>query len=401
MSNVDAKLDDWADIAHHFEEDQPREGKNWKIGGGILIGNGASINAYNEFGYNSLYEMADLKADDKALFEEFDTTNFERVLAHLKIAIRVNQLAEYPVEELKARYESIKTGLVEAVNAVHPKRYAFPEAMFTRTQAALLRYKWVFSTNYDLLVYWSFVKKFDRFLDYLWSKGDAGARAFNPKKVKVHKPNRYRTRVLWLHGALHLYQSCSGLDCKLTNKSKDSILDQFVLLKDRGEVPLFVAEGTADDKMSVINTSRYLSFALKKLRQFGGPLVVFGSELQESDDHLIEAIKDESRLRRSDSEKRQYCWDGRKLAFAVYPDQRGATIASYKTRVIEALECDECDDVYFFDSTSHPLGAPDIAMSPEAAPEHLPTPTPTRQSAPTDSSEDRPVCDGVSSEIDG
>jgi hypothetical protein len=391
MAIVDAELVDWADISHHFEEDQPRKGQSWETGGGILIGNGASINAHEGFGYNSLYEVADLSPDDEALFDEFSTTNFERVLAHLNTTMRVNQLAGYPVEKLEERYASIKNGLVDAVNIVHPNKHEFPDLMFTRIQEALVRYERVFSTNYDLLVYWSFADDFQRFLDYLWGAD------FTPADTSVRRDSWYRTRVLWLHGALHLYQSLDGVDCKLVGQHGNPILDQFASLGDHGEVPLFVAEGTADDKMSVINSSPYLSFALKKLRYFTGPLVVFGSQLQDSDAHLVEAIKESGPLDEFLVE-RKHRWDGRKLAFAVYPEQPEPTIASYKARIIEALECDQCEDVYFFNSTTHPLGVPDLSVFPE--PDYEYPPTPAQRSPVTDALGDPPGLDELSSDID-
>jgi hypothetical protein len=74
---IDGSLAGWNDIA---------AGEwSWE---GALIGNGLSINVWPNFNYASLYDEAErgtkyggLSDEDKALFAEFDTHNFEIALA--------------------------------------------------------------------------------------------------------------------------------------------------------------------------------------------------------------------------------------------------------------------------------------------------------------------------------
>jgi hypothetical protein len=62
------------------------------------------------------------------------------------------------------------------------------------------------------------------------------------------------------------------------------------------QYPLFVAEGAAEKKLEQIYQSSYLSYALDKLGRIKGPLVVFGSALGDSDDHIRRAIASNRKL---------------------------------------------------------------------------------------------------------
>jgi len=54
---------------------------------------------------------------------------------------------------------------------------------------------------------------------------------------------------------------------------------------------LFVAEGSSASKLSTILRSDYLGFAYSKLMNHGGPLVIFGSSLGDTDEHIVQAIR--------------------------------------------------------------------------------------------------------------
>src|SRR4051794_22417501 len=89
----------------------------------LLVGNGLSVNVWEDFAYASLYKEARrvgaLTGEDDALFRALDTQNFERVLGELNAAIRVASALRNDTTPLVARYQSIQAGLGEAVRAVH------------------------------------------------------------------------------------------------------------------------------------------------------------------------------------------------------------------------------------------------------------------------------------------
>ena len=58
----------------------------------------------------------------------------------------------------------------------------------------------------------------------------------------------------------------------------------------KGQYPLFIAEGSPDKKLEQIQGSGYLWYALDKLRTIQSPLVLFGHSLGDSDKHILNVI---------------------------------------------------------------------------------------------------------------
>ena len=156
-------LPPWSEVAEYAD---------WK---GLLVGNGASIAIWPEFRYSSIYTVASkaiahpLSRDDIKLFGAFKTQNFEQVLAALKTAGTVTDALGLDPSPLGERYDSIQRALFEAVHAVHVPWDDVSEAIIPALFTALRRYKYVYSTNYDLLLYWASMHQGGRrFLDYFW-----------------------------------------------------------------------------------------------------------------------------------------------------------------------------------------------------------------------------------------
>jgi hypothetical protein len=224
----------------------------------LLVGNGASMNISSTFNYKSLYATAcamggkyQLDAVDQALFDEVETVDFELVLSYLRHALVVGRLTgadKAYLKELEAKYARIRRALGAAVRSVHPEYGKIGEDRLKHIGAELLNYEWVFSTNYDLIVYWAAMKaQISNFYDFL------GGQPCRFRKANVEKAPVGKTKLLFPHGALHLYVATKGeyegIVHKRTNSGITSILDQLLFLP---EPPLVVAEGSADDKKAVI-----------------------------------------------------------------------------------------------------------------------------------------------------
>jgi Domain of unknown function (DUF4917) len=96
----DGTLLDWREIA---------TSQKWDT---LLLGNGMSINVWEPFGYRKLYDRAKLRGlspQDRKLFAS--TPNFERVLADLLTAIRVNDALGLETQPLLERYRNIQRAL--------------------------------------------------------------------------------------------------------------------------------------------------------------------------------------------------------------------------------------------------------------------------------------------------
>jgi len=229
----------------------------------------------------------------------------------------------------------VQRALVEAVNQRHVAWTDVDDDRLTAIRSALQAYKAVFTTSYDLLFYWAINHGGTRqFVDHLW-----------------HLPGHYfdtndspvwhnRTAVYWIHGALQLYRLGDRRTAKRVNVAGAALLTQFA---DRGVLPLYVAEGTADEKRLAIGSSDYLTFCLEALEGEDRDLVVFGQALGPPDQHLVDAVS-----RHPD----------RRVAYSVYPSGQ-LHVNAERARVAQALNREDID---FFDSTTHPLGTPALAV---------------------------------------
>ena len=92
------------------------------------------------------------------------------------------------------------------------------------------------------------------------------------------------TRVLYLHGGLHLYRLPSGGTYKQHVGLSGNLLDQFGRVANR--VPLFITEGSHTEKLRAIARSDYLSFALQEFARHNSSLVIFGHSLSKTDHHF-------------------------------------------------------------------------------------------------------------------
>jgi Domain of unknown function (DUF4917) len=326
----DGTLVDWQDIATSYKWDT------------VLLGNGMSINIWEPFGYRKLYDRAkfgDLSARDRKLFSS--TQNFERVLADLLTAIRVNDAVGLDTKPLLERYRNIQLALVHAVREVHLKLNRVPRVTRETISDTMKQFEWVFTTSYDLLAYWAMAAAgFEPFMDHFRYRGRC---EFDPTRATV--PSN-RIPVYFLHGALHLVVGSSGATWKLRQTDLDTILDQFgkPITGDPEARPLLVTEGSAEDKLAAIEDNAYLSHALERLRGRALPLVVFGSSLSEHDSHLAEALSENP---------------DRPVAISMLPAPKKGLLA----RQVDISGRLEANPLLFFDATSHPLGNPALTVA--------------------------------------
>lgn len=325
------KLHTWESIREQYE------------GAGLLIGNGASRSVWNRFAYDSLYEVAQapdlahcLSHVDRAIFESLDTRNFEVVLSALRSARVVGEALNQDVSGVHECYDNVKHALIDAVHHVHVPAGTVPDQVLRAMRAELLRYGAVYSTNYDLLLYWAIMSEDDGsgFKDYLWYGG------FDITNTEIVEK---ATRVLYLQGGLHLARLSSGRTAKLKWEPGRAILDQFGDSADADFVPLFVSEGTAADKEAVIRSSDYLTFALEQFANHRGQLVVFGHSLGASDAHLVRVMQQ---------------WGDRPIAISIRP----AEPHELRARMAPFVHSLPRAGLTFFDASTHPLGHPALRV---------------------------------------
>ena len=182
----------------------------------------------------------------------------------------------------------------------------------------------------------------DGFLDYFW--GDQNT--FSITDTEIWPVRERWTRILFLHGGIHLRRLRGGGTRKVTAEH-GAILDQFETGYSDEESPLLISEGSSADKVASIRSSDYLTFAHQSLASHEGGLVVFGHSLGEQDDHPVTPMQS---------------WRGNPIAISMRPDDDEDRVIQAKDRFRSRLS--PMKDVVFFDSTTHPLGNTELAAEP-------------------------------------
>lgn len=307
----------------------------------ILIGNGLSINLWEGFRYASLFEQAGLPAEAKDIFAELDTTNFETVLEclyHARVALTA---LKDDVSRIDQVYDQVQESLFTSVAKSHVPWARLSAWHHNVIAGTLNKHSSVFTSNYDLCLYWSRLETAipANFVDFFWT-GDG---TFDVTNVEVW--DSAATACYHLHGGLHLWQdNITGDNGKWLSETGRLLDLQAKYTAHTSRQPLFVSEGTSKTKLRTIQRSPYLSFCRERLASDDRPTVVFGHALSPQDQHIINALNTGAK---------------RKIAVSIFPSGSEHAIIAEKARVQNLLTN---HDVVFFDSTTHPLGDPDLQI---------------------------------------
>lgn len=202
----------------------------------------------------------------------------------------------------------------------------------------------VFSTNYDLLLYWilmrnSIVEHVDGFGRELENPGE-----FVPPEEQVWTElrwgkNREAQNVFYVHGALPFFDT--GVDIvKEEYDRQNYLLEKVSARMEMGEYPIFVTAGDGRQKLAHIMHNHYLAHCYDKLCSVTGSLVTFGFNFGPNDEHIIDAINRAAKHGRKDFPKLVSIYIG------VYSDENRKHIEQIekkfkcKVRVFDAKTVD-------------------------------------------------------------
>lgn len=308
----------------------------------LLLGNGFSIGISRNFNYWNLLEEAKSRAQDGRneiypdtfrLFERLQTTNFEEIL---KVYHHAYLVHNYNIPAIETAYRKLQEGLFSTIRDIHVQKNDTPTGLVFEE---LRKFRKVFTTNYDLIPYWSF---FDNGLgalkDFFW--GADHKTTFDKNDIEVFAGNY--TQLFYLHGALHLEVTESG---KVQKRSLQGTLNEEIRMlltsfsARNGLYPLFITEGKSEQKIRKIGSNDYLSFCYNQLKKIDGKLIIFGHSLSEEfDNHIVEALKNNSNIS--------------EIAISIYPDQSIPNINEMEARLTRQLDGRL---IHFFNSKTHPL----------------------------------------------
>jgi len=287
----------------------------------LLFGNGFSM-AYDKdiFSYNALSSFIEKTGDPliKDLFQKLNTKNFELIMQQLDNFCEIAEVFSDDktlVPKIKLASEKLKNSLIDAVKELHPEHvFKIPEnksqSCIKFLQEYLNKDGLVFSTNYDLLLYWVLMRNgaqnsIDGFGRDLETELD-DENYVDPNELEYSELRwgKYKDEqtIHYLHGTLPIFDTGINI-IKAEYDSENFLLQNVKDRIDKKEYPIFVTAGNGKEKLTHIMHNKYLSFCYEQLCNIEGSLVTFGFNFGEYDTHIIDAINTATKMGRKIQDK--------------------------------------------------------------------------------------------------
>lgn len=323
-------IHDWKDISEKYQHS-------------ILLGNGASIAIDGCFSYKSLLKTSkDIKLISKnidMIFKYLETEDFEYVLSLLWHTYHINTALEIKESVSYRTYQELRNALIGTVRHNHAN-FGIIKPFITPIYNFLKRFSKIVSLNYDLIIYWSILEGNNELGN--WFKDCFVSGSFADNWSDFSKPyNAKGASILFYpHGNLVLSTDIYGNETKINVTDGISLLDRILKEWESGTtIPLFVSEGSSEQKLRAIKRSHYLSTLYDSVLPTVGPtLVVYGWSMAEMDFHILKQL---AKARLTD------------IAVSVYRDRPKVEIYKDISRMEQQLNRAGIKaDIDFFDSCS-------------------------------------------------
>lgn len=264
----------------------------------LLLGNGFSRACRDDiFAYGALFDRADFRAlspSARRAFAALGTTDFERVMRALRDSARLvreyDSVSTALAQTFEADADGLRDVLVRTIAQNHP---AYPaeisDAAYGACRDFLAHFETIYTVNYDLLLYWALMHA----ASGATVSHDDGFRTpeDGPQEYvswDIDKSNSQN--VFYLHGALHLFDTGPELVKYTWCNTGVRLVEQIREALGLNRYPLFVAEGTSENKYERIRHSDFLSRAYRSFANIGGVLFIHGHALADNDDHILRLI---------------------------------------------------------------------------------------------------------------
>lgn len=264
-----------------------------------LLGNGFSIACRpNIFAYGKLYEQADfskVSPTAKFAFDALGTQDFEKVIKSLRdsaIIVKAYGGSAALATQLRSDADGLRELLVQTIASTHPSWPGdLSESEYTACRKFLKNFDTIYSLNYDLLLYWTQMHT----PIGVAPTSDDGFRTpddeFEAAYVTWEPGNSHEQNMWFLHGALHVFDTGTEIRKYTWNRTGIRLIDQIRDALKRNYFPLFVSEGTSEEKYERIRHSDYLAKAYRSFSEIGGALFIYGHSLAKNDDHYLKCIQ--------------------------------------------------------------------------------------------------------------
>lgn len=254
----------------------------------ILLGNGFSLaQGGARFSYRNFLEKSGLP-DDSPIRKDFETLNtfdFEVVMKAREDASEIELAYDDKVraDRFKEDAAAVRDLLIHAIQQVHPGvNFEIPNEQCEACAKFLTNFDKIFTLNYDLLLYWVILRARIGFSDG-FGLGEEVA-DFRTFRIGANCNTYY------MHGALHLFLDEKRETLKRILRGSTIIGDIANTIRQKSQLPLIVAEGTALQKIHRIRSVPYLNYCYESLAEIEGSLFIFGHGASDNDAHIYEAI---------------------------------------------------------------------------------------------------------------
>jgi len=266
----------------------------------LLVGNGFSIACRpGIFVYGKLFDKANftqLTPSARKSFDALNTTDFEKVICALRDSAQLLAVYDEKLDNVKKSMlddaDGLREVLVQAIASSHPECPSdLSESEYSHCRAFLSNFKAVYSLNYDLLLYWTQMHVEEGGT----SSSDDGFRKpdddFDSDYVTWEPHQAHGQNTYYLHGALHIFDSGTEIRKYTWCNTGIRLIEQIRDALKKDYFPLFVAEGTTDEKLERVRHSDFLAKAYRSFSEIGGNLFIYGHSLAENDEHYLERIE--------------------------------------------------------------------------------------------------------------
>lgn len=267
----------------------------------LILGNGASMAVCSSFSYTNLFGKACndsiLNQTSKNLFETLQTTDFELVMNKLRQAYIINEVLQLDTDNVALHtYDNIRQSLIKTIKEIHVQ-YADAIFQIDNIRKFLEKFKTVISLNYDLLIYWAIMASNDRkpykmkdcFTNHI--DGNLGFEYDIEKLREPYNGGPDPTLVFYPHGNLILASNENNDELKIRINNNTNLFDAIGEKWKQKYVPLFVSEGSSEQKLKAIRRSTYLNFVYENVLSHLEPtVIIYGWKLAEQEQHLIKKI---------------------------------------------------------------------------------------------------------------
>lgn len=239
----------------------------------LLVGNGLSIAFDQSFSYARLFDAAGFEERNPSIasvFAALRTRDFETVAGALvatrDIAERFSQNAF--AAQLTENIEHLKGDLITAVRDTHPaNRDVLTDAQCENLQAFFAPFfqdeGYVFSLNYDALAYWAVLRNRPnspvrgQFADGFGDPVDGNVRFLGDGCARP-------VNLLFPHGCLFIFENEGNIFKPQAVVRETPLLTIITENMEDGRFPLFVSEGSSEQKLKAIRKDHYLNYAFGK-----------------------------------------------------------------------------------------------------------------------------------------